>query len=230
MNTDTALPFDRTGLDDCWNRIGVHGDGSCPELLRHVHCRNCPVYSATAARLLDSDLPTGQIDEWTEHFSRPRTSGAAATHAVVIFRLGAEWLALPAAVLMEVTTRCPVHTLPHRRNDLVLGLVNIRGSLLVCVSLGAVLGLEKPPLGQSGETPALPPRLLVTGREGHRLVLPVDEVHGIYRCRPDELQAAPATVARAATTYVTAVLAWRDRTVGCLDDQLLFYTLNRSLA
>ncbi len=36
-------------IDDCWNRIGVRGDGSCPELKRHIHCRNCPVYSAAAA-------------------------------------------------------------------------------------------------------------------------------------------------------------------------------------
>ena len=36
-------------IDDCWNRIGVRGDGSCPELKQYVHCRNCPVYSAGAA-------------------------------------------------------------------------------------------------------------------------------------------------------------------------------------
>ena len=37
-------------IDDCWNRIGVHGDKSCPLLSEHIHCRNCAVYSA-AARL-----------------------------------------------------------------------------------------------------------------------------------------------------------------------------------
>ena len=41
---------DRTGrgpddLDDCWNRIGVRGDRSCPELARVIHCHNCPVFS-----------------------------------------------------------------------------------------------------------------------------------------------------------------------------------------
>ena len=47
--SDTSIPFARAGLNDCWNKIGVRGDGSCPELARHVHCRNCPVYSASAA-------------------------------------------------------------------------------------------------------------------------------------------------------------------------------------
>ena len=33
-------------VDDCWNRIGVSGDRSCPELQAHLHCRNCSVSSS----------------------------------------------------------------------------------------------------------------------------------------------------------------------------------------
>ncbi|MCW1245836.1 chemotaxis protein CheW, partial [Pseudomonas sp. SAICEU22] len=44
---------DAHAIDDCWNRIGVHGDKSCPLLAEHIHCRNCSVYSAAATRLLD---------------------------------------------------------------------------------------------------------------------------------------------------------------------------------
>ena len=40
-------------IDDCWNRIGIYGDKSCPVLPEHIHCRNCSVYSAAATRLLD---------------------------------------------------------------------------------------------------------------------------------------------------------------------------------
>ena len=46
---DTSTPFARAGLNDCWNKIGVRGDGSCPELKQHAHCRNCPVYASVAA-------------------------------------------------------------------------------------------------------------------------------------------------------------------------------------
>ena len=37
---------DMLAIDDCWNRIGVLGDGSCPRLAEHIHCRNCPVHAA----------------------------------------------------------------------------------------------------------------------------------------------------------------------------------------
>ena len=44
-----------TPIDDCWNRIGVRGDGSCPRLAGYIHCRNCPVHDAAAARVLDRE-------------------------------------------------------------------------------------------------------------------------------------------------------------------------------
>ena len=227
---ETSTPFARADLTDCWNKIGVHGDGSCPELERYVHCRNCPVYSASATKLLDAELPAGHLEEWTGHFSRAQQVEEAGTQSVVIFRIGAEWLALPTAVFKEVATLRPVHSLPHRRGSLVLGLANVRGALLVCVSLGDVLGLEKAPEVKKEKGRTLHRRLLVISREGSRLVFPVDEVHGIHRCQPRELKAVPATVAKATATYTKSMLAWHDKTVGCLDDQLLFYTLNRSLA
>ncbi len=230
MSNDTATPFTRAGLNDCWNKIGVHGDGSCPELERHVHCRNCPVYSASAAKLLDAELPAGHLAEWTGHFAAAPRVEEAGTRSVVIFRIGAEWLALPATVFDEVATLRAVHTLPHRRGGVVLGLANVRGTLLVCVSLGEVLGLEMTAVPGRGNEQAGHRRLLVISREGSRLVFPADEIHGIHRCQPRELKEVPATVAKATATYTKAVLAWRGRTVGCLDDQLLFYTLNRSLS
>src|SRR3981081_1849213 len=58
-------------LDDCWNRIGVHGDRSCAELQRHIHCRNCPVFAAAARALLDVPAPADFRQIATEHFTRP---------------------------------------------------------------------------------------------------------------------------------------------------------------
>ena len=70
-----------------------------------------------------------------------RESGGDKT--VVIFRIGTEWLALPTGIFQEVVDQCVVRTLPHRRGGILRGLVNVRGELLLCVALGAVLGLEK---------------------------------------------------------------------------------------
>ncbi len=51
----TAASHPGAPIDDCWNRIGVRGDGSCPRLAGYIHCRNCPVHDAAAARVLDRE-------------------------------------------------------------------------------------------------------------------------------------------------------------------------------
>lgn len=220
----------RKALDDCWNRIGVRGDSSCPELKEYVHCHNCPVFAAGAATLLDADAPDGYLADRTAHFARPAAAAEDGTRSVVIFRVASEWLALPASVVTEVANLLPIHSLPHRPDGIVLGLSSVRGELLVCVSLGRIVGAEPlTSLTNEGRTTA-GQRLLVIRQENVRVVCPVDEVHGIHRFQPRELKDVPTTVSKATVTYSTALLPWRGHAVGTLDDQLLFYTLRRSLA
>jgi len=226
---DAARPLDRAVLNDCWNRIGVRGDRSCPELTQYVHCRNCPVYSAGAAALLGAEPPADYFGDRTAHFAAPPAAVEDAAQAVVIFRVASEWLALPIAVVVEVANLLPIHSLPHRPNGIVLGLASVRGELLVCVSLGQIVGADTLATARHERGGAGYQRLLVLRRDGMRVVCPVDEVHGIHRFHPRELKPVPTTVARATVAYSTALLPWRGHAVGTLDDQLLFYTLQRSL-
>ena len=65
-----AVPLDApSSMADCWQHIGVWGNGSCGELKTHLHCRNCPTYAAAAMRLLDARPPADYRREWTEHLS-----------------------------------------------------------------------------------------------------------------------------------------------------------------
>ncbi len=214
----------------CWNAIGVAGDRSCPELVEHVHCRNCPVYSAGATELLDRAASADDLDRWTVHVAQPGATADRDTESVVIFRVGVEWLALPTSAVTEVANLLPIHSLPHRPTGVILGVTSVRGELLVCVSIGRVLGL-----GPASEASAKPgvkahQRLLVIRRDDVRAVCPVDDVHGIHRFHPRELTDVPATVARAAATYSKAILPWQGRSVGVLDDELMFHMLKRSRA
>jgi chemotaxis-related protein WspD len=112
----------------------------------------------------------------------------------------------------------------------VLGLASVHGELLICVSLGNMLGLDLSSETHRKGRGALQQRLLVIRRDQVRAVCPVDEVHGIHRFHPRELKEVPATVARATPTYSKGLLSWRDRSVGLLDDELLFHSVKRSVA
>ncbi|MCO6417948.1 chemotaxis protein CheW [Siccirubricoccus sp. KC 17139] len=227
-------------LDPCWQTVGLGGDASCPQLPAHGHCHNCPKHAAAASVLLNRPAPAGYLEEWTGHVARrgafsglSAEAGAgaegAAALSVVIFRLGTEWLALPSRLLEEVTEMRRVHSLPRRRSNVVLGVVNIHGGLLICVSLAILLGLAPgpPPTDRRAE---LQRRMLVIGRDSGRFVFPAEEVHGIQRVPADSLRPAPATVARAASSYTRHVLPWQGRSVGHLDAELLLDGLNRSIA
>ena len=222
----------RTGLqvvvDDCWSRIGVAGDGSCVELQKHFHCRNCPVYAAAGAQLLERSLSNDYRREWALHFARPKSTLAPGAISVVLFRVGSEWLALPTSSFLEVAEMRKVHSIPHRRKGTLLGLVNVRGELVVCLSLARVLGLQHAAKADGERT--IYERLLVASWESHRVVFPVDEVHGVHRFDPDQLREPPATLSKSGTSYTKGVLPWHGRLTICLDAELLFPALSESIA
>jgi len=216
-------------IDPCWNRIGVHGDASCAELAVHVHCRNCPVYSRGALALLDR-ARVHDLEETARLFAADKQDVARGANSAFLFRVGGEWLGIATSALDEVADLRAIHSLPHRRSGVVLGLANVRGELLVCVSLAQLLGIE--PLaaeaGPRARRQALR-RLLVVRERGMRIAFPVDEVHGTHRHDDAELKPAPSTVARATASYSRAVLPWEGHAVGLLDEELLFHSLNRNL-
>jgi chemotaxis-related protein WspD len=181
-------------------------------------------------RLIDRELPADYLDEWAAHIARPKQLAARGTASAVVFRLGSEWLAVPTAACHEVSARKPVHAIPHRRNGIVLGLVNVRGDLVLCVSLSGVLGVTDAPYGHPERRRVSRERLLLLGHDGQRLACPVTDMHGVYRYHPDDLGEVPATVAKGTSVYTRAVLPWQGKAVGLLDEQLLFYTFNRHLA
>jgi chemotaxis-related protein WspD len=244
---------------DCWNRIGVRGDRSCPELAQYVHCQNCPVFAAAGRRFLDAPTPPGYLDEWAERLAAPAEEAAADLEGALVFRLADEWLALSVHALVEVTPPRPVHRVPHR-GGLLAGLVNIRGELCLCVHLAKLLGVEPRSPGPNGPA-ALPPsrngpralgladgagdrapaaaetarqavtpaRLLVVRRDEERWVFPVDAVEKVVRVPRAEVARPPATVGRAAAHLARGVFSWRGRLVGLLDDARLFEALRGRL-
>jgi len=151
---------------------------------------------------------------------------------VLVFRIGAEWLSLPIGLLEAVVPRRPVHTLPHHRGGIVLGLVTLRGQLRLCVSLAKLLGIAEATESQTvigvGADRVIPRYLIIGERADQRVVIPVDEVYGIVRYGPDAVRELPATLA-AGTRYTNNVLLWNGRTVSQLDGALLLYAIERAI-
>ena len=118
-----------------------------------------------------------------------------------------------------------MHRIPHRTNAILEGLINIRGQLLLCVSLHGLLGVEpaapssgEESEGEGGERESLP-RIVVIEKKTERWAFLADEVRSIRRIPQADLRGLPSTLSRAADRYSQAVFTWRDRSVGLLDEQ-----------
>lgn len=220
MNVEHAIGLlaqDDERIDDCWNRIGVHGNKQCPLLERHIHCRNCEVYAAAATRLLDRY--TLVQDQQAPAAAVEASSG----RSLLLFRLGEEWLALATACLAEIAPMQPVHSLPHQRSRVLQGVANVRGALVPCLSLGDLLGGERLP--EHPHSGRAMPRMLILAAVGGPVVMAVDEIDGIHH-----LDLEWPDVAEGAAPFTTAVLQWRGRSVRLLDDQHLLSAVQRSLS
>ncbi len=214
---------------ECWNRIGDWGDATCVELETAIHCHNCPVYAAAGRSLLDREAPEGYLSEWTRVLAREDEVGNLDALSVLVFRLQKEWLALSTRLFKELLEERVVCHLPHRSNDVFMGLVNVQGEMRLCISLSDFLGLEKEDHSAQKMSHIVYRRMAVVEREGDCWVFPVDEVHGIHRFHPDELLDVPVTISKAAATYTKGIVRWQDRSIGCLDDELLFNSLQRRI-
>jgi len=205
--------------------------GPAPRL--HPGRRDREAREAIARTLLDRPLPPKYRAEWARHFAsqKPIDAGCETERAAaVIFRIGEEWLALSTAVFLEVAEPRRVHTLPHRRNEVVRGIVNVRGELLVCVSFATLLGIDKTAAAERGDQSLHFERMAVIGGAQGRIAFSVHEVHGIHPYESGALSPVPGTVGQAGSSFTSAMLAWQGRMVGLLDDTRLLDAIDRSLA
>ena len=191
--------------------------------------------------MLDGPIPDGYVEAWSRHFAQAKAELPRDAETTVLFRIQQEWFGLPVAVLMEVVERRPIHSVPHAPSPALLGVVNIRGQLLICISLARILRMTE----TSSSAPAdktNPERFLIARTTEGPIVFPVNEVFGVCQYRTGELRPVPATVARSDGHFTRAMLPWARaqvdeaegeppvELVGLLDEQTLFSAVNRGLA
>lgn len=220
-----------SSINDCWNSIGVWGHNAerCPELDRVVHCRNCTVYSAAGRLLLNRSPSSEYLDEWTDRLAGDREERQTGTTSAFVFREGLQWFALPVAVVREVAVMGPIHIIPHRSNNILRGVVNIKGKLEICVSLGAVLEVGNCVTTEQSTENFAPARFVVVSYNSQALAFPVTEVMGIIRYQPEAVRDLPAAESGIHKVYISGMLHYDNREISFLKYNRLFHSLTRDL-
>lgn len=157
----------------------------------------------------------------------PEARSSRGDRSAVVFKVGAEWLALPTMAVQEVAERRRIHSLPHRSQETVLGLANVRGELTICISLGHLLGMDRLPSREILRTQHR--RLVVASWSGNRLAFPADDVSGTERFRAQDLKATPVSIGAPHSGFLQGMLECRGQLVGLIDVETLLATLDQDL-
>jgi chemotaxis-related protein WspD len=178
---------------------------------------------AYAAKILfDREISSETMAEWTAQTAAPKPGRQAVRQGALLVRAGKEWIALPTAIVESARPAGAVHSVPHLSSRAFLGLANVDGELLPCVSLAALAG------GEPDQSPARARIITVNVPEG-RFALFADEALGTCGFDPARAVPPPDTVARAPHPLVTAMAELEGRTAGVVDTQSLGRALAASL-
>jgi len=214
-------------INDCWNTIGIWSNASerCEKLEKLLHCHNCDVFSNAGKLLLNREHDQHYLGEWKKNLAKPQQSFDDTSHSAMVFRLGDEWFALATECIREITYCDKFHSLPHTRDPVLRGLVNVRGDLILCISLGYLFGLHK--AGAEAAQHKSISRYVVVEQDAYTYAFPVSEINNIIHFNLDQAEKPPATVEAASQRFTKGVLKLEPINIALLDEALVFHALER---
>lgn len=163
--------------------------------------------------LLDRPLTAEDLRANTALVAARVEGDSGALRSILVFRVGAERLALDATSAHRVVPRTGVRRIPHRTNEVLAGVASVGGELTLVARIEAALGIA------AAGARALPPassaiaraapfeaagaastvgRFIVIGDAASRWAFAVDLVEGVCRVPESSLLPPPATVRHAA--------------------------------
>lgn len=220
--SETDIPVNAT----CWNTIGVWGNQAprCEKLDDVIHCRNCRVYWDAGRQVFERRIPEGYLEQWTRVVSGDVLPVSKTSQSIIFFRIGEEWFSLSTRYFVEVSQLKSVHKIPHQSGNLILGVINIGGSVRLCLSLAILLGVDSGEQSKQAASRGVYKRFLVVQINKKDYVFPVDEVGGVHRYDPEDLKQIPATIETDKAELLLGMLDIDNKNVACIDASKLAQT------
>ncbi|WLD96330.1 chemotaxis protein CheW [Agrobacterium leguminum] len=125
---------------------------------------------------------------------------------IIAFMLHEQQFAVRTTSIREIRGWAPVTPLPHTPPE-VLGVMNLRGTVIPIVDLSVKLGMVA---AEATERSAI----VVTSVKGKTIGMMVDRVSDILTITESELQPVPVAAGIAATSYAEGIFA-RDKDMIC---------------
>ncbi len=214
-------------INDCWNKIGVWGDQTprCERLKQITHCHNCNIFSQAGSQILNRPAEDSYLAEWKNNLNQARHIRDLNLNSALVFRLGDEWFALASKFVKEITHCDKHHSLPHIKNNVLRGLVNVHGELVLNVSLGYLFKINKSEI----ENKHTHERYIVIEDKDESFAFPVTEVKEIIHYKNNEIQATPSTINKDTSCFIDGIIRNKENDVGILNSEFVFDSLHKNI-
>lgn len=147
--------------------------------------------------------------------------------SLLIFRISEYWMALPTIAIKEVTEISPIHIIPNRTTDTLLGITNVDGVLHIAFSLKALLGIEEKPSSENTLSHQVYPRAILFGFEKNDFVFSADEVFGTTHIRNNEFIPPESSLPGTLLPFVNNAFIFKEKPVTLLSDDRILETINK---
>ncbi len=210
-------------INDCWNTIGVWGKQQprCDRLSTLTHCRNCSIYNEAGQRLLGRDQDSEYLNDWKSNLSKPRSEKDTNLNAALAFRVGDEWFSICSSYIQEIIHCDKHHSLPHRKNPVLRGLVNVRGNLLLNISIGYLFKVDRGYMHTKFDNE----RYVVINDSSNTYAFPASDVREIIHYTQKDIMPTPSTFKQDTSCYLKGIIRHKDYDIGIIDETLLFEAL-----
>lgn len=200
-------------LDDCWNQIGTWAAQAqrCPRLTAVGHCSNCDVYRSAGRELLKREPPAGYLAEWREFLARPVLRSSATAVFYLYLSTGERIVGIQTRALEQVVNASVIRRLPHNNGRVLQGVANVRGEVLPCISLNALLADSGAMTANAGEPNYK--KMVVATFGVHRWILPAVDVLGLHRHEQSDFVVDDKRV----LPVLLGSIGWQGNTVDILD-------------
>ena len=184
-----------------------------------------PLKDSAIHQLLNRPLTEHDLQESTQRVAQPLIHAKVATQGHLLFSLNHELFLFPSQVIDRVTRVKSVRRIPHRSNQVVRGLCQLEGDLLICGDLSALMQMTNE---ENPEHDADSGRMVVLGSQD-RWVVQVDQVIGVVSLDDQTSSEPPVTVRNAQRRFVDRLATIDGQLASVLDAHAIISAFQAAL-
>ena len=172
-------------------------------------------------KLLDRESSLEDLESYKEKIRKAPKKEKKSKLVFFLFRLEQEWFALSASCIKAVNPTTQTHSLPHKSNEILLGITNVEGIFIPEIDLKNLLKIDL----KTGSSVNKHLSILIQSNS-QTFIFKTDEIQGIISIDEKQIEALPSNVALNKNIYTTGIFSLVEKKVNILSEELIFKRLH----